>query len=95
MNDKIMNDKIMNDKIMNDNKMIDSFPKDIVNIILCYLTINERIAFAKKIKSDGNTEIAYHILLQTVNHLQNQYANMVDSVDKILERINSIEHLLT
>lgn len=69
--------------------------KDIVNIILRYLTINERITFAKKIKSEGNTEIAYHILLQTINHLQNQHTNMVKSVDKILDRINNIEHLLS
>lgn len=69
--------------------------KDIVNIILRYLTINERITFAKKIKSEGNTEIAYHILLQTINHLQNQHTNMVNSVDKILDRINNIEHLLS
>lgn len=68
--------------------------KDIINIILRYLSINEKIAFAEHLKTKGNMEMAYHVLMQTITYLQSHYTDILGSVDKILDSIDNIEIML-
>lgn len=72
----------------------DSFNKDVINIIANYLSISSKIKFARHLKFENNYRLAYYVLENVTNELQSQNKHVINTIEKVINRIIEIEGVL-